>query len=96
MIPAPPPHLATPARFASPRRATRLAARTATPPRSNYLRQHVTTAPNATSRDRLDKHDFRSWGEDWGEHGYIFLAYGSDMCSITYLPTYVDTEIADP
>mmetsp|Transcript_8107 Transcript_8107/g.19262 ORF Transcript_8107/g.19262 Transcript_8107/m.19262 type:complete len:363 (+) Transcript_8107:128-1216(+) len=37
-----------------------------------------------------------SWGEDWGEHGYIFLAYGSDMCSITYLPTYVDTEIADP
>ena len=44
----------------------------------------------------LDKHDLRSWGGDWGENGYIFLAYGSDMCSITYLPTYVDTEIADP
>jgi len=37
-----------------------------------------------------------SWGEDWGEKGYIFLKYGEDLCSITYLPTYTDTELVEP
>jgi C1A family cysteine protease len=30
-----------------------------------------------------------SWGEEWGESGYIRLAYGQDTCGITYDVTYV-------
>jgi C1A family cysteine protease len=30
-----------------------------------------------------------SWGTHWGESGFIRLAYGKDMCQITYDPTYV-------
>lgn len=29
-----------------------------------------------------------SWGEGWGESGYIRLAYGQDTCGITYDVTY--------
>jgi len=29
-----------------------------------------------------------SWGEDWGEDGYIRLAYGQDTCGITYDVTW--------
>jgi len=29
-----------------------------------------------------------SWSADWGESGYIRLAYGEDMCGITYDVTY--------
>ena len=32
-----------------------------------------------------------SWGSSWGESGFIRLAYGSDMCAITTIPTYVKT-----
>lgn len=31
-----------------------------------------------------------SWGEKWGESGYIRLAYGQDTCAITNDPTFVD------
>lgn len=31
-----------------------------------------------------------SWGTSWGIDGYIYLEYGSDMCSITNDPTYVE------
>ena len=34
--------------------------------------------------------------EDWGMDGYVYIKYGEDLCSITYLPTYVDTEIVEP
>lgn len=30
-----------------------------------------------------------SWGSDWGESGFIRLAYGKDTCAITHDPTYV-------
>lgn len=30
-----------------------------------------------------------SWSEEWGEGGYIRLAYGQDTCGITYDVTYV-------
>jgi len=30
-----------------------------------------------------------SWGEDWGEAGYIRLGYGQDMCAIASDPTWV-------
>jgi len=30
-----------------------------------------------------------SWGADWGEEGYIRLAYGANTCAITNDPTYV-------
>jgi C1A family cysteine protease len=33
-----------------------------------------------------------SWGSDWGESGYIRLAYGKDMCKITNDATYVTVE----
>ena len=29
-----------------------------------------------------------SWGTDWGESGFIRLAYGRDLCWLTYDPTY--------
>jgi len=32
-----------------------------------------------------------SWGGDWGESGYIRLAYGKDTCHITNDPTWVTT-----
>lgn len=32
-----------------------------------------------------------SYGENWGEDGYIRLAYGQNTCFITRDPTYVDT-----
>jgi cathepsin L len=31
-----------------------------------------------------------SWGESWGESGYIRLAVGQDMCGITTDPTYTE------
>ncbi len=31
-----------------------------------------------------------SWGTDWGDAGYIYLKYGSDVCGLTYDPTYTD------
>ena len=31
-----------------------------------------------------------SWGTSWGIDGYIYLQYGSDMCSISNDPTYVE------
>jgi C1A family cysteine protease len=33
-----------------------------------------------------------SWGSDWGESGYIRLAYGENMCKITNDATYVKVE----
>jgi C1A family cysteine protease len=33
-----------------------------------------------------------SWSETWGESGFIRLAYGQDMCGITYDVTYVDAK----
>eukprot|EP01063_Lacrimia_lanifica_P027179 TRINITY_DN3781_c0_g1_i1.p2 TRINITY_DN3781_c0_g1~~TRINITY_DN3781_c0_g1_i1.p2 ORF type:complete len:335 (+),score=121.83 TRINITY_DN3781_c0_g1_i1:48-1052(+) len=30
-----------------------------------------------------------SWGAEWGENGYVRLAYGSNQCGITTMPTYV-------
>jgi C1A family cysteine protease len=32
-----------------------------------------------------------SYGADWGEGGYIRLAYGQNTCFITRDPTYTDT-----
>ena len=29
-----------------------------------------------------------SWGTDWGDEGFIYLSAGSDMCGISYIPTY--------
>lgn len=29
-----------------------------------------------------------SWGTDWGEEGYIYLAYGDNTCNIASDPTY--------
>lgn len=31
-----------------------------------------------------------SWGSDWGEAGYIRLAYGANTCDITNNPTYTE------
>ena len=31
-----------------------------------------------------------SWGSAWGESGYFYLAYGSDLCTITYDPHYLE------
>ena len=30
-----------------------------------------------------------SWGSAWGESGYFYLAYGSNLCDITYDPHYL-------
>jgi len=35
-----------------------------------------------------------SWGTEWGEEGYIYLETGSNLCDITYDPTYVSVAIA--
>ena len=32
---------------------------------------------------------FCSWGTDWGEAGFIYLAYGENTCDITNDPTWV-------
>jgi hypothetical protein len=29
-----------------------------------------------------------SWGTDWGEHGYIYLEAGVNMCGIATIPTF--------
>ncbi len=29
-----------------------------------------------------------SWGSDWGESGFIRIAYGQNACAITYQPLY--------
>jgi len=34
-----------------------------------------------------------SWSEDWGESGFIRLAYGKDTCGITYDVTYTDVAL---
>jgi C1A family cysteine protease len=31
-----------------------------------------------------------SWGNSWGDKGYIYLATGKNMCNIASEPTYVD------
>lgn len=33
-----------------------------------------------------------SWGADWGESGYFRLAYGTDLCSISYLTNYLNVQ----
>ena len=33
-----------------------------------------------------------SWGADWGEGGFIRLAYGKNTCAITYQPLYTSVE----
>lgn len=33
-----------------------------------------------------------SWGTDWGDAGYIYLTYGSDVCGLTYDPTYTSVQ----
>ena len=33
-----------------------------------------------------------SWGSWWGESGYFYIAYGSDLCDITYDPHYLEVE----
>jgi len=35
-----------------------------------------------------------SWGADWGEQGYIYLAYGSNTCDITNDPSWTDAILA--
>lgn len=35
-----------------------------------------------------------SWGTTWGNSGYIYLQYGSDLCSISYDPTFVKAVVA--
>jgi cathepsin F len=32
-----------------------------------------------------------SWGTEWGDAGYIYLASGENMCDISYDPKYVET-----
>lgn len=34
-----------------------------------------------------------SWGTEWGDAGYIYLASGENMCDISYDPKYVTTEL---
>jgi aminopeptidase C len=34
-----------------------------------------------------------SWGTSWGEAGFIYLQYGSNMCEIAYLPTFTDAAL---
>lgn len=34
-----------------------------------------------------------SWGDDWGENGYIKIAYGQNACFITDSPMYINTAI---
>lgn len=33
-----------------------------------------------------------SWGPNWGEKGFIRLAYGKDTCAISHDPTYVQVK----
>jgi C1A family cysteine protease len=33
-----------------------------------------------------------SWGTDWGDEGYIYLKYGSNVCGLTYDPTYTSVQ----
>ena len=46
---------------------------------------------NGDDDDKFDNYWIirNSWGTDWGLSGYIYLKSGSNMCDITYLPTYV-------
>ena len=34
-----------------------------------------------------------SWGTEWGDDGYIYLASGENMCDISYDPKYVTTRL---
>ncbi len=37
-----------------------------------------------------------SWGTEWGDAGYIYLASGENMCDISYDPKYVTTALVHP
>jgi len=36
-----------------------------------------------------------SWGDDWGMDGYAYVELGSDMCGITFNPTYTSPVVVD-
>ena len=33
-----------------------------------------------------------SWAETWGEEGFVYVTYGSNVCGLTYQATTVSVE----